>query len=116
MRYFNKFMLILLAACFIGCNDDMADIAEEISKKDQVEIHISGDNFGMSVNDTESFPVSGTDDQPLFVVDGVITSQKALKEIKPSKIDAISIYKGEKAIALYGPENAKNGVVVIKLK
>ena len=94
----------------------MADITEEMSKREQIELHLGADDFSMAVNGKQEIPSAKEEDQPLFVIDGEIVPYFKLKTINPNKIDAISIYKGEKAIALYGPENGKNGVVVIKLK
>jgi len=54
-------------------------------------------------------------DNLIYVIDGIITTKFEMEKISPDKIASIDILKGESAVALYG-ENAKEGVVQIKLK
>lgn len=77
-----------------------------------------------SINDNQkiSITVGGdkmSDKQPLYViVDGAnkkVVSSNYFENLKPSDIETISVYKGEKAIKLYG-QQGKNGVIVIQLK
>lgn len=53
--------------------------------------------------------------QPLYVIDGEISTKEALDKLKPEQIEAIDVLKGEKATAAYG-EKGKNGVIIIRVK
>lgn len=53
--------------------------------------------------------------QPLYVIDGVISTKEALDQLKPEQIEAIDVLKGEKATTAYG-DKGKNGVIVIRTK
>ncbi len=53
--------------------------------------------------------------QPLYVIDGEISSKEAMDKLKPELIESIDVLKGEKATAAYG-EKGKNGVLLIKTK
>lgn len=52
---------------------------------------------------------------PLYIVDGKEISKAEAELIDPESIASINVWKGQRAIELYG-QNAKNGVVVITLK
>lgn len=57
-----------------------------------------------------------TSEIPLFIVDGIKqTNNSAWKNIDPSTIESINVYKGQTATAIYGNEG-KNGVIVISTK
>ncbi len=56
-----------------------------------------------------------SDNQPLYIVDGVIVSSDFLPTINPEDIENVSIQKGASAAALYGSE-ATNGVVIFTTK
>lgn len=58
-----------------------------------------------------NFPVP----EPVFVVNGQRISKMVLGTIDPNMIDAISVYKGESAVAQYGAD-AANGVIDITMK
>lgn len=53
--------------------------------------------------------------KPIYVLNGKPISEKEMKEIDPTEIDAITVLKGEKAVEKYG-EMGKEGVVEITLK
>ena len=53
--------------------------------------------------------------QPLYVIDGEISTKETLDNLKPEQIESIDVLKGEKATAAYG-EKGKNGVLLIKTK
>lgn len=53
--------------------------------------------------------------KPLYVVDGVLTSSEASELIDPNEIDSIQVFKGEKATTLYGSKGA-HGVILITTK
>jgi TonB-dependent SusC/RagA subfamily outer membrane receptor len=53
--------------------------------------------------------------EPLYVVDGRVTTAEELEEIDGNKIASISVLKDGAAESIYG-EKARNGVIVIKMK
>lgn len=55
------------------------------------------------------------ENQPLYVIDGIISNDSILKTIKPENIKAINVLKGNGATAIYS-EAGKNGVVIIETK
>ena len=58
---------------------------------------------------------SGQKDNPLIVIDGVISSDINLKDINPNNILSINVLKGEKATEKYAEKGA-NGVIEITTK
>lgn len=58
---------------------------------------------------------SGPKDNPLIVIDGVISSEINLKDMNPNNIQSINVLKGEKATAKYAEKGA-NGVIEITTK
>lgn len=60
-------------------------------------------------------PFSGQKDKPLIVIDGVITSEMNMNDIKPNDIKSINILKGDNAKAKYADKGA-NGVIEITTK
>ena len=50
--------------------------------------------------------------RPLYIIDGIIADKAKVNQLNPNNIDSVSVYKGEKALSLYGAA-AKNGVVQI---
>jgi TonB-dependent SusC/RagA subfamily outer membrane receptor len=69
------------------------------------------DSIRIRVRPTDG--VSGTEDAPLIVVDGVV--QREVGEIDPADIASVSVLKGESAEALYGARGV-NGVILITTK
>jgi TonB-dependent SusC/RagA subfamily outer membrane receptor len=57
----------------------------------------------------------GDDEEPLFVVDGVIVARGMIDNIDPRNIEAVEVIKGEAVKQLYG-DRAANGVVIITTK
>ncbi len=53
--------------------------------------------------------------QPLYVVDGVLVPAEAIKELNPGRIESITVLKDAAATALYGCQGA-NGIIVISSK
>lgn len=53
--------------------------------------------------------------QPLYVIDGVISTKEDMDKFKPEQIESIDVLKGEKATAAYG-DKGKNGVIIIRIK
>ena len=54
-------------------------------------------------------------DNLIYVINGKISTKFEMENIRPDQIAAVDILKGDAAVAVYG-ENAKEGVVQIKLK
>lgn len=55
----------------------------------------------------------GAINKPMVIVDGKVTDEKALQELRPKDIESINVLKGKEAIKLY---NASNGVIIVKTK
>lgn len=53
--------------------------------------------------------------EPLWVVDGIIVDAKTVKDLNPKKIKNLEIIKGNSAVAIYG-RDGNNGVVVVTTK
>jgi Spy/CpxP family protein refolding chaperone len=115
--------------------------AEQVSKLEQSRIHmvgktapssgnqvhvISGSPYVSSYNGTLvstspklSVSVAGTapDEQPIYFLETKSGMKRVngYSDIDNSQIESVSVFKGDQAIEKYGKE-AKNGVVVIRLK
>ncbi|WP_343644080.1 SusC/RagA family TonB-linked outer membrane protein [Chryseobacterium sp.] len=89
---------------------------------------LQGNAPGISINSTSGSPGSGkinvmvrglssinASTDPLYVIDGLITSASQFRNLNPEDIDNISILKDAQATAIYGNRGA-NGVVVINTK
>ncbi len=66
---------------------------------------------------TSSYSINGpfNSDDALWVVDGIIAYNDAMKQVEPQDIESISVLKNANATALYG-EKGKNGVILVKTK
>jgi TonB family protein len=66
---------------------------------------------------TSSYSINGpfNSDEALWVVDGIIAYNDAMKKIEPQDIESISVLKNANATALYG-EKGKNGVILVTTK
>ncbi|MEG1591503.1 TonB-dependent receptor plug domain-containing protein [Chryseobacterium sp.] len=53
--------------------------------------------------------------EPLWVVDGIIVDAKTVKDLNPKKIKNLEIIKGNSAVVIYG-RDGNNGVVVVTTK
>lgn len=71
------------------------------SAKDNISLYFKGLNQSLKT--------------PLYILDGDIVEEKAIKLIKPDSISAVNVLSGEKAISLYGLRG-NNGVVIITSK
>ena len=81
-----------------------------------VTVTVNGPNENTTlIGNIELKPSSGPKDNPLFVIDGVISSDINLKDINPNNILSINVLKGEKATAKYAEKGA-NGVIEITTK
>jgi hypothetical protein len=81
-----------------------------------VTVTVNGPNENTTlIGNIELKPFSGQKDNPLIVIDGVISSDINLKDINPNNILSINVLKGEKATAKYAEKGA-NGVIEITTK
>ncbi len=64
-----------------------------------------------------SFSINGpfNSDDALWVIDGVIATNTAMKQVEPQEIESVSVIKKPNATALYG-EKGKNGVILVTTK
>ncbi|SDQ35057.1 TonB-linked outer membrane protein, SusC/RagA family [Chryseobacterium soldanellicola] len=89
---------------------------------------LQGNAPGISINSTSGSPGSGKIDvmvrglssinastDPLYVIDGLITSATQFRNLNTEDIESISILKDAQATSIYGNRGA-NGVVVINTK
>jgi len=85
-------------------------------KGKDVTVTVNRPNENTTLNgDIALKPSSGQKDNPLIVIDGVISSDINLKDINPNNILSINVLKGEKATAKYAEKGA-NGVIEITTK
>jgi cell division protein FtsB len=91
------------------------EIRGTYNEKD-VTVTVNGPNENTTLKgNIELKPSSGQKDNPLIVIDGVISSDINLKDINPNNILSINVLKGEKATAKYAEKGA-NGVIEITTK
>ena len=85
-------------------------------KGKDVTVTVNRPNENTTLNgDIALKPSSGQKDNPLIVIDGVISSDINLKDINPNNILSINVLKGEKATAKYAEKGAY-GVIEITTK
>jgi TonB-dependent SusC/RagA subfamily outer membrane receptor len=82
-----------------------------------VTVTVDGPNENTTLkgNIIELKGLYGQKNNPLIVIDGVITSEMNLKNMKTNNIQSINVLKGEKATAKYAEKGA-NGVIEITTK
>ena len=82
-----------------------------------VTVTVDGPNENTTLkgNIIELKGLYGQKNNPLIVIDGVITSEMNLKNMNPNNIQSINVLKGEKATAKYAEKGA-NGVIEITTK
>jgi len=82
-----------------------------------VTVTVDGPNENTTLkgNFIELKGLYGQKNNPLIVIDGVITSEMNLKNMNPNNIQSINVLKGEKATAKYAEKGA-NGVIEITTK
>jgi len=89
-------------------------VIEITLKKEGVQVKQAGQT---PKNEAQIIIRGGNDakNQPLFVVDGVVTENNLAQSINPKSINNMYILKGDEAVKKYG-EKAGNGVIEITLK
>ncbi len=70
------------------------------------------DNVSMTLHGTGSLSISS---EPLYIIDGIQSSSRAVMSMNPNDILSISVLKDASATSIYG-SRAANGVVVITTK
>ncbi len=78
-------------------------------------VQINGANGNIRIRGYSSIK---TDKQPLYIVDGMpirSVNNGLIEKIDPKDIDKLTVYKGNKATALFG-SSARNGCIVITTK
>lgn len=101
--------------------------ANKLGSKEGINT-IRGAFSGVNINSISGTPGSGKVDisiscqgssnlnnGPLYVIDGVATDVEVFKKIDPKKIESIRVFKGEKAISLFGSK-ATNGAILVETK
>ncbi len=88
---------------------------------------LSGQVTGVQITQNSGEPGSGTpvtvrgvnsisnDSSPLYIVDGVVSPNSPMQELRPEDIEGIQVLKALNASAIYGAR-AANGVVIITTK
>ena len=70
------------------------------------------DNVSMKLHGTGSL---GSSSEPLYIIDGIQSSSRAIMAMSPNDIESISILKDASATSIYG-SRAANGVVFVTTK
>jgi len=93
-------------------------------EKNSTHIHVSNDgnhtntfvySKDSSSNNSRKVEINSNGKDPIYVVDGEITSKKDFKNLDTDEIATINVFKGKNAIAIYG-KKAKDGVIQIVTK
>lgn len=81
-----------------------------------IKLNVEKGSNGLAiVGAANVFRVDGGEVKVLIVIDGVESSHEDMKKLAPSEIEAISVLKDDKAVAIYG-EKAKEGAILITTK
>ena len=81
-----------------------------------IKLNVEKGSNGLAiVGAANVFRVDGGEVKALIVIDGVESSHEDMKKLAPSEIEAISVLKDDKAVAIYG-EKAKEGAILITTK
>lgn len=102
-------------------------MANRIGSK-EISMMIRGKASGININSISELPGSGKVDisiscqasaqqnnNPLFIIDGAVSTQEIFIKLDPKKIESMQVVKGEKATALFG-NKAGNGVIIVETK
>ncbi|WP_186757946.1 M56 family metallopeptidase [Echinicola salinicaeni] len=87
----------------------------EITLKEGVPLPDKAPKGSSSVEEIEVTKKLAVDKKPLYVIDGVIQTQKEMKKMDPKNIATISVLKNGDAKNLYG-SRAKDGAILITTK
>ena len=102
-------------------------MANRIGSK-EISMMIRGKASGININSISESPGSGKVDisiscqasaqqnnNPLFIIDGAVSTQEIFIKLDPKKIESMQVFKGEKATALFG-NKAGHGVILVETK
>jgi TonB-dependent SusC/RagA subfamily outer membrane receptor len=103
--------------------DEVSNIKEEavVVRKmqgniEKVNIEFKEKDAVVKVSDKQNFKLTNKNGtEPLYVIDGKITTGEVLSKLSPNQIESVDVLKDNSATVLYG-EQGKNGVVLIKTK
>ena len=81
-----------------------------------IKLNVEKGSNGLAIAGAANvFRLDGGEVKALIVIDGVESSHEDMKKLAPSDIEAISVLKDDKAVAIYG-EKAKEGAILITTK
>ena len=128
MKKIKTFSLAIAMLSFLATFSQEKTVSETVSSdfedKDRIENSKSIDtirpNTQLSEKDNQKPKIAfrcglSSDSKPLYVVDGIPTSEAIIKTIDPNNFESFNVLKGLAATALYGSK-AANGVIIIKTK
>ncbi|MDF0715960.1 M56 family metallopeptidase [Muricauda sp. 334s03] len=93
---------------FVKRSKNVVLIKDSDDDDEDIEV-ISGDGSSYFFIDNDG------KNEPLYYVDGKKAKSKAIKELSPSEIESMRVYRGDEAVEKYG-KKAKDGVVEITTK
>ncbi len=124
---YNKSGLVRSNLTASASGDGNKLTANRIGSK-EASMMIRGKASGVNINSISETPGSGKVDisiscqgssqqnnNPLFIIDGAVSTQEIFIKLDPKKIESMQVVKGEKATALFG-NKAGNGVIVVETK
>ena len=131
MKKIKTFSLAITMLCSLATFSQEKTVLETVSSdfesKDRIEnskaIDTIRPNMQLSEKDNQKPKIAfrcglssdSSDSKPLFVIDGIPTSEAIIKTIDPNNFESFNVLKGLAATALYG-SMAANGVIMIKTK
>lgn len=128
MKKIKIFSLAIAMLCSLAIFSQEKTVTETVfsdfEDKDRIENSKSIDtirpNTQLSEKDNQKPKIAfrcglSSDSKPLYVVDGIPTSEVIIKTINPNNFESFNVLKGLAATALYG-SMAANGVIMIKTK
>lgn len=83
-------------------------------KGSKIKVIKSDSSHIIHLNSKNRLATGTNKNEPLFILNGRIISQKEMNDLNPNDIESMEVYKGEEAQKLYG-DKGKNGVIVLKL-
>lgn len=90
--------------------------SDEDGEENVFIIKSDGDSKDVNIKKKGNFVFfSDSDEQPLYIIDGKESNQKAMKDLDPNQIKSMNILKGDSAEKKYG-DKAKHGVIEITTK
>jgi len=94
--------LFLLSVLFLSFNL----FAQKIEKENSLNI---------STENKKNIKIGNTKEAPIYLINEKVVSKTYFSKIEPDKIKSINVYKGDKAIELFG-KAGKYGAISVILK